>query len=147
MRNVNRVIIAGNLTRDPEFRQLPSSTPVANLGLAANRRYRDKDGNNQEETTFVECEAFGRLAEVLHQYARKGRPLFIEGRLRLDQWQDKEGHNRSRLKIVVENFQFTDVPAGEREGGTGEHRPEAGEPAAQASQRPARQDVDEVLPF
>lgn len=137
MRNVNRVILAGNLTRDPEFRQLPSDTPVANFGLAVNRRYKDRQGNLQEETVFVECETYGRQAEVLHQYARKGRGLFVEGRLRLDQWQNKEGQNRSKIKVVVENFQFTDAR------GEGEH----GEGEGEHAHRPTTTDVEDLLPF
>ena len=108
MANLNRVLLMGNLTRDPELRHLPSNTAVVRLGLAVNRRWRNQQGEQQEETTFVDCEAFGRQAEVINQYLRKGRPIFIEGRLRLDQWQDKDGNNRSKMKVIVENFQFVD---------------------------------------
>lgn len=108
MPNLNRVLLMGNLTRDPELRYLPSNMPVVNLGIATNRRWRNQQGEQQEETTFVDCEAFGRTAEVINQYLRKGRPLFVEGRLRLDQWQDREGQNRSKLKVIVENFEFVD---------------------------------------
>jgi single-strand DNA-binding protein len=108
MPNLNRVMLMGNLTRDPELRYLPSNMAVVNIGLAVNRRWRNQQGEQQEETTFVDCEAFGRTAEVINQYLRKGRPIFIEGRLRLDQWQDKEGNNRSKMKVVVETFQFVD---------------------------------------
>ena len=113
MPNLNRVLLMGNLTRDPELRYLPSNTPVVSLGLAVNRRWRNQQDQQQEETTFVDCEAFGRSAEVINQYLRKGRPVFIEGRLRLDQWQDKEGQNRSKLKVVVESFQFVDSRGGD----------------------------------
>ena len=112
MPNFNKVMIMGNLTRDPEQRFLPSNTAVVNIGLAVNRRWRNKEGEQQEETTFVDCEAFGRTAEVMNQYLRKGRPVFVEGRLRLDQWQDKEGNNRSKMKVVVEGFQFIDSGSG-----------------------------------
>lgn len=112
MPNLNRVMLMGNLTRDPELRYLPSNTPVANIGVAVNRRWRNQQGEQQEETTYVDCEAFGRSAEVINQYLRKGRPVFIEGRLRLDQWQDREGQNRSKLKVVVESFQFVDSRGG-----------------------------------
>lgn len=106
----NKVLLMGNLTRDVEVRTIqPSGMSVANIGLAVNRRYRTKEGENREEVTFIDCEAFGRTAEVLAQYLRKGRPVFIEGRLKLDQWEDKQsGQNRSKLKVVVENFQFVD---------------------------------------
>ena len=113
MPNLNRVLLMGNLTRDPELRYLPSNTPVVNLGLAINRRWRNQQGEQQEETTFVDCEAYGRTAEVINQYLRKGRPIFIDGRLRLDQWQDREGNNRSRLKVIVESFEFVDSRSGD----------------------------------
>jgi single-strand DNA-binding protein len=112
MPNLNRVMLMGNLTRDPELRYTPSNTAVANIGLAINRRWKDQQGQQQEETTFVDCEAWGRTAEVLNQYLKKGRPVYLEGRLRLDQWQDKEGQNRSKLKVVVETFQFIDSKQG-----------------------------------
>lgn len=109
MPSLNRVMLMGNITRDPELRYLPTNnTPVVNIGLAVNRRWRNQQGEQQEEVTFIDCEAFGKTAEVINQYFRKGNPIFIEGRLKLDQWQDKEGHNRSKLKVVVENFQFID---------------------------------------
>jgi single-strand DNA-binding protein len=106
--NYNKVLLLGNLTRDPELKYTPSNQAVAQIGLAVNRRYRTKEGEDREETTFVDCEAWGRTAEVINQYLGKGRPVFIEGRLKLDQWQDKEGQKRSKLKVVVENFQFVD---------------------------------------
>lgn len=115
--NFNKVFLMGNLTRDVEVRQLPSGGSVANIGLAVNRRFKTQDGQQREETTFVDCEAWGRTAEVMAQYLSKGRPVFIEGRLRLDQWQDKDGGNRSKLKVIVENFQFVDSRGG---GGDGE---------------------------
>ena len=106
--SVNKVFLMGNLTRDVELKYTPSNQPVATFGLAMNRRYKTKDGENREETTFVDCEAWARTAEVMSEYLSKGRPVFIEGRLKLDQWQDKEGNNRSKLRVVVENFQFVD---------------------------------------
>lgn len=119
--NFNKVFLMGNLTRDVEVRQLPSGGSVANIGLAVNRRFKTQDGQAREETTFVDCEAWGRTAEVMAQYLAKGRPVFIEGRLRLDTWQDKDGGNRSKLKVVVEEFQFLDSRqgAGDGEGGGG----------------------------
>ncbi|MEX0654106.1 MAG: single-stranded DNA-binding protein [Phycisphaeraceae bacterium] len=118
MPNLNKVMLMGNLTRDPEMRFLPSNMPVVNIGLAVNRRWRNKEGEPQEETTFVDCEAFGRTAEVINQYLKKGRPLYVEGRLKLDQWQDKEGNNRSKMKVVVESFEFIDS-RGDGGGGGG----------------------------
>ena len=112
MANYNKVFLMGNLTRDVELKHTPSNQPVANIGLAVNRRYRTKEGENREETTFVDCEAWGRTAEVMNQYLAKGRPVFIEGRLKLDQWQDKDGSNRSKLRVVVESFEFLDSRGG-----------------------------------
>jgi len=120
MPNLNKVMLMGNLTRDPELRYTPSNTAVVKIGLAINRRWRDQAGEQKEETTFVDCEAWGRTAETINQYLRKGRPIYVEGRLRLDQWQDKEsGSNRSKLLVVVETFQFVDSRGGEGEGGGG----------------------------
>ncbi len=121
MPNLNRVMLMGNLTRDPELRYTPNNTAVANLGMAINRTWFNKQTNEkQEETTFVDLEAWGRTAEVLNQYLKKGRPLYVEGRLKLDTWQDKEsGGNRSKLKIVVESFEFLDSRGGEGGGAGG----------------------------
>lgn len=117
--NFNKVLLMGNLTRDVEVRQA-GSTQVANIGLAVNRRFKTQDGQNREETTFVDCEAWGRTAEVMAQYLTKGSPVFVEGRLRLDTWQDKEsGGNRSKLKVVIETFQFVGSRGGDGEGGAG----------------------------
>ena len=116
MANFNKVLLVGNLTRDPELKHTPSNQAVAQIGLAVNRNYQTKDGEKREETTFVDCEAWGRTAEVMSQYLSKGRPVLVEGRLKLDQWQDKDGNNRSKLKVVIENFQFL---GGRGEGGQG----------------------------
>jgi single-strand DNA-binding protein len=113
MATYNKVLIMGNLTRDPELKQTPSSQSVAQIGIAMNRKFKDREGNMREETTFVDCEAWGRTAEVMAQYLSKGKPVFVEGRLKLDQWQDKEGNNRSKLKVVIESFQFIDSKGGQ----------------------------------
>lgn len=115
MASFNQVILLGNLTRDVELKHTPSNQAVANIGLAMNRQYQTREGERREEVTFVDCEAWGRQAEVMAQYLSKGRPVFIQGRLKLDTWQDKDGGNRSKLKVVVENFQFV----GGRDGGAG----------------------------
>ncbi len=117
MPNLNRVMLMGNLTRDPELRYLPSNVPVVGFSLAINRNWTDKQGEKQEEVAFIDCEAFAKTAELINQYMRKGRPLYVEGRLKLDQWQDKEGGKRSKLKVVVENFQFIDSRGGGAGGG------------------------------
>lgn len=112
----NKVMLMGNLTRDVEIRHTPSNTAVGNFGIAVNRRYKTQSGEQREEVTFVDCEAWGRTAEVMAQYLVKGRPVFIEGRLKLDQWEDKNGGGkRSKLSVVVENFQFVD--SGQSQGG------------------------------
>lgn len=114
MPNLNRVMLMGNLTRDPELRYLPTSnTAVAGFGLAINRKWKTPGGEAKEEVAFIDCEAFGKTAEVLNQYLKKGRPVYVEGRLKLDQWKDKEGQPRSKMKVVVESFQFIDGNRGE----------------------------------
>ena len=117
MANYNKIMLMGNLTRDPQLSYLPSNTPVVEIGLAVNRRFRRQDGEQGEETLFIDCRAFGRTAELINQYCQKGRPLFVEGRLQLDQWDDKQsGQKRSRHRVFIENFQFID---GGGEGGSG----------------------------
>lgn len=106
MASFNKVILLGNLTRDPELKHVAGNQAVAEIGLAVNRRFRTKDNEEREEVTFVDCEAWGRTAEVIKQYLTKGSPIFIEGRLKLDQWESKEGEKRSKLRVVIENFQF-----------------------------------------
>ena len=122
MPNLNKVMLMGNLTRDPELRYLPSNTAVVGFGMAINRQWRSQEGEQREETTFVECSAFGRIAELINQYLKKGRPVYVDGRLRYEQWQDKQsGANRSKISVVVENFQFLDSRGG-GPGEAGEHQ-------------------------
>jgi single-strand DNA-binding protein len=107
MANLNKVMLIGNLTRDPELKYTPGNQAVCEIGLAVNRKYRTKDGEDREDTTFVDCEAWGKQAEVIKQYMAKGRPIYIEGRLKLDTWEDKNGGGkRSKMRVVVEEFQF-----------------------------------------
>lgn len=109
MANYNKVILIGNLTRDPELRYTPKGTAIARIGLAVNRSWKTETGETREETTFVDVDAFGRQAEVIAQYMRKGRPFMVEGRLKLDQWEDKQsGQKRSKLGVVLESFTFLD---------------------------------------
>src|SRR5256885_16982714 len=116
MPSFNKVLLMGNLTRDPQLKYLPSQTAVAEFGVACNRKFRTAQGEDREEVTFVDCAAFGKQAEVINQYMNKGKPIFIEGRLKYDQWEDKQGGGkRSKLSVVIENFQFV----GSREGGGG----------------------------
>ena len=106
MASFNKVILLGNLTRDPETRVTASGVTICKLGLATSRVYVTKDGERREDTTFVDIDAFGKQAEVITKYMRKGRPLMVEGRLKLDQWESPEGQKRSKLGVVLENFQF-----------------------------------------
>ena len=116
MANFNKVMLMGNLTRDPEVRYTPKGTALATIGLAVNRTWTNEAGEKKEEVTFVDVEVWGRQAETIGQYMAKGRPLFVEGRLKLDQWDDKEsGQKRSKLKVVCENFQFLGAPKGNAE--------------------------------
>lgn len=126
--NLNHVVLAGNLTRDPELRQINPERVVANVGIAINRRWKNANGEQQEEATFIDLEAWGRTAELMGQYLKKGSPVYVEGRLKLDQWEDKDGQKRSRLKVVAENIQFLSTrPTGD--GGTAGDAAPAAPPA------------------
>lgn len=152
--NYNKVLLMGNLTRDVELRHTPNNQPVANIGLAVNRKYRTADGEMREETTFIDCEAWGRTAETLSKYLHKGKPVFLEGRLKLDQWQDKDsGQNRSKLKVVIDSFQFIDSRSGEGGGSSGGggysgYSDESSQAAAPASPAGAGGGIaDDDIPF
>ncbi len=107
MASLNRVILIGNLTHDPQLKNLQSGTSVTNFRLAMNRRYRDKQGQDQEESCFVDVEVFGRQAETVDQYLSKGSPALVEGRLRYDQWEDRDsGEKRSKLLVRADRVQF-----------------------------------------
>lgn len=116
MANYNKIILVGNLTRDPQLKYLPSQMAVTEFGLAVNHKYRTKNGEDREEVCFVECSIFGKGAEVINQYCQKGKQLLVEGRLKFDTWEDKQGGGkRSKHTVVVDNFQFL----GGRDGGSG----------------------------
>ncbi len=115
MASFNKVILMGNLTRDPELRKTNTDLSICKIGLAVNRRYTDRDGNAKEEVTYVDVDAFGKTADIIAQYMTKGRPILIEGRLRLDQWETPQGEKRSKMAVVCETFQFV----GSRDGGEG----------------------------
>ena len=121
---LNKVFLYGNLTRDPELKALPSGSQVANFGLATNRTYKDKSGAKQEATEFHNIVAFGRTAEVIAQYCKKGRPIFVEGRIQTRSWDDKEGGKKNyRTEIVIDNFQFgSDGGGSGGKGGSGASR-------------------------
>lgn len=151
MANFNKVILAGNLTRDPELRYTPKGTAIARIGLAINRRFAGEDGQPREETTFVDVDAFGKQAETIGQYLRKGRPILIEGRLRLDQWDDKQtGQKRSKLGVVMESFQFLDSKGGDGGGAPSAPAPRPSRAPAAQSSEPSYSDAppqDDDVPF
>jgi single-strand DNA-binding protein len=134
MASFNKVILLGNLTRDPEVRYTPKGTAVTELGMAVNRVYSGENGEKREETTFVDVTLWGRTAEIAGEYLKKGRPVFIEGRLQLDTWDDKQsGQKRSKLKVVGEGLQLLGGRPGGGGGGGGDE--EGGPP--RSSSRPA----------
>jgi single-strand DNA-binding protein len=147
--NLNKVFLMGNLTRDVELRHLPqSNTPVASFGIAVNRRYRTRDGENREEVSFIDCETMGRTAEVMSQYLSKGRPVFVEGRLKFDQWEDRQtGQKRSKLKVFVENFQFVDSAQGAGGGGGGGSGGGGGGAAYEPASGPHEPMTEDDIPF
>ena len=106
MASFNKVILVGNLTRDPELRVTGTGLSICKIGLAVNRSYTNKDGESKDEATYVDIDAFGKQAEILGKYMQKGRPLMVEGRLKLDQWESSDGQKRSKLGVVLESFQF-----------------------------------------
>ena len=142
MASLNKVLLIGNLTRDPEIRYTPKGSAVCDLGLAVNRRYKTESGEWQEEVTFVDVVLWGKQAELAGQYLHKGRPVFIEGRLQMDTWEDKaSGQKRSKIKIVCDNMQFIDSKGGgggggDEGGGGGYSRQQPSRPPMQ--QRPAQ---------
>lgn len=119
MANYNKVMLIGNLTRDPQLRYTPSQMAVCEFGLAVNRRRRSSSGEQQEEVCFVDITAWGKQAETLSKYVAKGRQLFVEGRLTLDRWETQDGQKRSKLKVTLEGFQFLDSNRGGGGGGQG----------------------------
>ncbi len=130
MANYNKIIMVGNLTRDPQLSFLPSNTPVCEFGLAVNRTWKSSDGEKRESTCFIDCRLFGKSAETFNQYMTKGRPVLIEGRLEFDTW-EKDGQRRSKHRVFVENFQFL--------GGKDDAKP-AAQPAAAPEHRVLAED-------
>lgn len=154
MANLNKVMLIGNLTRDPELRVTPKGTAICTFSIAVNRKFKDDSGGEREEVTYVDIEAWGKSGENISKYVTKGRPLFVEGRLRLDQWEDKNTkEKRSRMKVVLENFQF--LGGGRGEGGEGGGEPRSFAPRASSGggsaprqSAPAPQEnLDEDVPF
>ena len=160
MASVNKVMLIGNLTRDPEIKYTPKGTAIADIALAVNRTYSTESGEKREEVTFIDVTLWGRVAEIVGEYCKKGRPLFVEGRLQLDSWDDKTtGQKRSKLKVVGENIQLLNSREGGGGGGGGEHgegraesRPATSfkKPASPPPRPPADPDLDaeaDDIPF
>ncbi|MBM4032295.1 MAG: single-stranded DNA-binding protein [Planctomycetes bacterium] len=140
MPNFNKVILMGNLTRDPELRYTPSGQAVADFRLAINRRSKTQEGERRDSVTFVDVTAWGKQAEVINEYMAKGRALFVEGHLQLDEWTSQDGQRRSKLRVVLDTFQFVSPRPGDRtpppdEGGP----PPQGQPAHRQAQPPPQQ--------
>jgi len=143
MANLNKVLLLGNVTRDPEVRYTPKGSAVCDLGVAVNRAYTTDSGEKREEVTFVDVTLWGRTAEVASEYLKKGRPVFIEGRLQMDSWDDKQtGQKRTRLRVVAENMQLLGgrPPGGADAGGEGRQT------SAPPKKSPPEPDEDEI-PF
>jgi len=142
MASYNKIILVGNLTRDPQMSYLPSQMAVVEFGLAVNRRWRGPDGQQREETCFVDCRAYGKQAETINQYLAKGKSVLIEGRLQYDTWEGKDGTKRSKHRVVVERFQFLGAPTGPRQAAPPARAPgaadqgEAAEPAPPPEEAP-----------
>jgi len=154
MANLNKVMLIGNLTRDPEIKYTPKGTAVTDIGLAINRVYSTEAGEKREDTTFIDVTLWGRTAEIVNQYCKKGNPLFVEGRLQLDTWEDKQsGQKRSKVRVVGEGIQLL----GSKGSGSGSQSSHSGgedEAPARQSPRPAtpRQEPsapaeDDDIPF
>ena len=151
MASFNKVILLGNLTRDPEIRYTPKGSAVCDLGIAVNRQYTLENGERREEVTYVDVVLWARLAEIAAEYLKKGRPVFIEGRLQLDTWDDKQsGQKRSKLRVIGENMQMLGSPRGAATGAesSDEDRPARSttSPPRPAASAPAEPDDDEI-PF
>ncbi|HUS46668.1 MAG TPA: single-stranded DNA-binding protein [Phycisphaerae bacterium] len=146
MANYNKVILMGNLTRDPQMSYLPSQTPVVEFGLAVNRRWRGQDNQQREETCFVDCRIFGKQAEVFNQYMSKGRGVLVEGRLHFDTWEGKDGVKRSKHRVIVERFAFIGGAPGGAGRQQGAPRQAAAPAGVQEQAPPQAQETEEPAP-
>jgi single-strand DNA-binding protein len=146
MASFNKVILAGNLTRDPELRYTPKGTAVCRFTLAVSRTWTGEDGQKKEEVSFIDVDAWGRQGEVVAQYMKKGRPFLVEGRLKQDTWEDKNTKQKmSKLKVVLESFSFIDSKPGDGSGAAAPSRPPSA-PAAAAAAAPAAEPADADAP-
>jgi len=135
----------GNLTRDPKLSNTPNQTPVVNLGMAINRRWTGQDGNQRDETCFVDCRMFGKRAEVINKYCKRGNPLFVEGRLTFDSWEAQDGSKRSKLRVTVENFEF--ISGGGGGGGSGGGAGQTSQSTSGTNSGAQQQAGDDDIPF
>src|SRR6201985_2192734 len=151
MASFNKVILLGNLTRDPEIRYTPKGSAVCDLGIAVNRAYTLENGERREEVTYVDVVLWARLAEIAAEYLKKGRPVFIEGRLQLDTWDDKQsGQKRSKLKVIGETMQMLGTPRGggaAHGGDEGDRAGRAGKPVAPPKSAAAAEADEDEIPF
>jgi single-strand DNA-binding protein len=162
MASLNKVFLIGNLTRDPELRVTPKGTAICQFGLAVNRQFKDESGQTRDETTFIDIEAWGKQGELVSKYLAKGSPCMVEGRLKLDQWEDKtSGQKRSKLKVVLDNVQFLSSRGGAGSPGGGGEEGDGGDqggsppprpvsPPARGGAKPpppAQDNIDEDVPF
>ena len=140
MASLNKVLLIGNLTRDPEVRMLPSGRSVCKFGLAMNRNFKDAEGNRREETTFVDVESFGPRGEALARFFTKGKPIFVEGRLKLDQWESQTGEKRSRLLVELDNWEFV----GSRQDSYDNQPPQQSQDVPQTQSATTEEPVDSI---
>jgi single-strand DNA-binding protein len=152
MAYLNKVFLIGNLTRDPELRVTPKGTAICQFGIAVNRQFKDESGATRDETTFVDIEAWGKQGELVSKYLSKGSPAMVEGRLKLDQWEDKtSGQKRSKLKVVLDNVQFLSTRGGG--GGGASAAPQApsddsaANPGAKSAAPAPKENLEEDVPF
>lgn len=137
MPNLNKVMLIGHLTRDPEMRYTPKGTAVAKFGLAVNREWKTDSGEKKKDVVFIDIDAFGRQAETISQYVKKGHPPYVEGRLKLDTWEDKNSHEKkSKITVTLENFQFLKSAD-----------PSDRSDSSDSEDRPASHDTDDDVPF
>ena len=143
MASYNKIILMGNLTRDPQLSYLPSQTPVVEFGLASTHKYRGSDGQMKEDTCFVDCRCYGKQAEVINKYCQKGSPLLIEGKLTFDRWEAQDGSKRSKHRIFVENFTFV----GSRDAGDSATRRPSDDAGPVGGDEPAAPAGNDDIPF
>ena len=151
MASFNKVILMGRLTRDPQLSYTPSQTAVVEFGLATNRKWTAQDGSQRDETCFVDCQMYGKRAEVINKYLHKGDPLFVEGRLKFDSWQAQDGTKRSKLRVFVESFEFiggksrsADAPGSSYQSNTQSPEPQQQQ---EQQQQPFAGGVEDDIPF